>query len=180
MSSAHSTAPVAHLDPEQRAAIGRAARAEVRRSSHAEWQPPADRPDPTGLLTAQEVTRVEELVPVRHERMLVSPFTFYRGAAVIMASDLGSQPDSGLRVQACGDAHLSNFGGFASPERALAFDINDFDETNHGPFEWDVKRLVDQLRDRGAVQRRSRRRRSASSSTAWCAPTARRWCSSRR
>jgi uncharacterized protein (DUF2252 family) len=131
-----------HLDPEQRAEIGRAARAGVRRSSHGEWAPGPDRRDPFELLSAQEVTRVPELVPLRHERMMVSPFTFYRGAAVIMAADLGTQADSGLRVQACGDAHLSNFGGFASPERALQFDINDFDETNPGPFEWDVKRLV--------------------------------------
>ncbi len=142
MSTARSSAPIVHLDPEQRVGIGRAARAAVRRSSHADWVPPSDRPDPTTLLTQQEVTRVEDLVPLRHERMLVSPFTFYRGAAVIMASDLGSQTDSGLRVQACGDAHLSNFGGFASPERTLSFDINDFDETSPGPFEWDVKRLV--------------------------------------
>jgi uncharacterized protein (DUF2252 family) len=142
MSSAHANTPIVHLDPEERAAIGRAARTAMRRSSHASWEPPADRRNPVDLLTEQEVTRVEELVPVRHERMLVSPFTFYRGAAVIMAADLGSQPDSGLRVQACGDAHLANFGGFASPERAMQFDINDFDETNPGPFEWDVKRLV--------------------------------------
>jgi uncharacterized protein (DUF2252 family) len=142
MSTTHANAPVVHLDPDQRAAIGRAARAAVRRSSHASWEPSSDRPDPHALLAQQEETRVAELVPLRHERMLVSPFTFYRGAAVIMAADLGSQPDSGLRVQACGDAHLSNFGGFASPERAMQFDINDFDETNPGPFEWDVKRLV--------------------------------------
>jgi uncharacterized protein (DUF2252 family) len=142
MSTTHANTPIVHLDPEQREAIGRAARAAVKRSSHAAWSAPEGRPDPVALLTAQEQTRVPDLVPVRHERMLVSPFTFYRGAAVIMAADLGSQPDSGLRVQACGDAHLSNFGGFASPERALQFDINDFDETNPGPFEWDVKRLA--------------------------------------
>jgi uncharacterized protein (DUF2252 family) len=142
MSTPRTNTPIVHLDPEQRAAIGRAARATVRRSSHAAWEPPADRRDPVELLRQQESTRVAELVPLRHERMLVSPFTFYRGAAVIMAADLGSQPDSGLRVQACGDAHLSNFGGFASPERAMQFDINDFDETHPGPFEWDVKRLV--------------------------------------
>lgn len=142
MTSPEQHVRIPHLDPDQRAAIGRAARAEVRRSSHAAWAAPADRADPCDLLKTQELTRVEELVPVRHERMLASPFTFYRGAAVIMAADLGSQPDSGLRVQACGDAHLANFGGFASPERALQFDINDFDETNPGPFEWDVKRLV--------------------------------------
>jgi uncharacterized protein (DUF2252 family) len=142
MTVTSANAPIVHLDPDQRAAIGRAARAAVRRSSHAEWMPPGDRRDPHELLAEQEQTRVQELVPVRHERMLVSPFTFYRGAAVIMAADLASQPDSGLRVQACGDAHLANFGGFASPERALQFDINDFDETSSGPFEWDVKRLV--------------------------------------
>jgi uncharacterized protein (DUF2252 family) len=142
MSTTRANAPIVHLDPEQRAAIGRAARAAVRRSSHAEWVAPAERGDPLELLTTQEQSRVVELVPVRHERMTMSPFTFYRGAAVIMAADLGSQPDSGLRVQACGDAHLANFGGFASPERALQFDINDFDETNPGPFEWDVKRLA--------------------------------------
>src|SRR4051812_10393663 len=142
MSSTSTNTPIMHLDPEQRAAIGRAARAEVRRSAHSEWTPAPDRRDPSELLGEQEVTRVEELVPLRHERMTVSPFTFYRGAAVIMAADLGAKPDSGLRVQACGDAHLSNFGGFASPERLLQFDINDFDETNPGPFEWDVKRLV--------------------------------------
>jgi uncharacterized protein (DUF2252 family) len=142
MSATHASTPLVHLDPEQRAAIGRAARAAVRRSSHASWEPPADRRDAFSLLSDQETTRVDELVPLRHERMLVSPFTFYRGAAVVMAADLGSQPDSGLRVQACGDAHLANFGGFASPERAMQFDINDFDETNPGPFEWDVKRLV--------------------------------------
>jgi uncharacterized protein (DUF2252 family) len=97
--------------------------------------------DPAALLTAQEATRVPELVPLRHERMLASPFTFYRGAAVVMAADLATQPDTGLRVQACGDAHLSNFGGFAAPDRSMVFDVNDFDETNPGPFEWDVKRL---------------------------------------
>ena len=142
MSDPQASRPIVHLDVEQRAAIGRAARSAVRRSAHAEWTPAADRPDPVALLRRQEETRVPDLVPVRHERMLASPFTFYRGAAVIMAADLASQPDSGLRVQACGDAHLSNFGGFASPERALQFDVNDFDETNPGPFEWDVKRLV--------------------------------------
>jgi uncharacterized protein (DUF2252 family) len=142
MTTSRPSTPIVHLDPEERASIGRAARAAVRRSSHASWEPPADRSEPAALLAQQETTRVEELVPLRHERMLLSPFTFYRGAAVIMAADLGSQPDSGLRVQACGDAHLSNFGGFASPERAMQFDINDFDETNPGPFEWDVKRLV--------------------------------------
>ena len=134
--------PVLHLDPEQRGRLGRAARAAVPRSAHAAWTPGPDRADPTALLTGQETTRVPDLVPLRHERMLASPFTFYRGAAVIMAADLATMENTGLRVQACGDAHLSNFGGFASPDRALLFDINDFDETNPGPFEWDVKRLA--------------------------------------
>jgi uncharacterized protein (DUF2252 family) len=121
--------------------MGRAARAEVSRSAQAECAPAPDRADPGALLRAQETTRLPDLVPLRHERMLASPFTFYRGAAVIMAADLAARPNTGLRVQACGDAHLSNFGGFASPDRTLVFDINDFDETNPGPFEWDVKRL---------------------------------------
>ena len=142
MTETASGAPVVHLDVEQRARTGRAARAAVPRSAHAAWVPGPDRADPTALLTAQETTRVPDLVPLRHERMLASPFTFYRGAAVIMAADLATSPNSGLRVQACGDAHLSNFGGFAAPDRALTFDINDFDETNPGPFEWDVKRLA--------------------------------------
>ncbi len=132
---------VIHLDAEQRARSGRAVRAVVPRSAHGAWRPVAGREDPAALLTAQETTRVPDLIPLRHERMLESPFTFYRGAAVIMAADLGAAPDTGLRVQACGDAHLSNFGGFASPDRTLVFDINDFDETSDGPFEWDVKRL---------------------------------------
>jgi uncharacterized protein (DUF2252 family) len=106
------------------------------------FDPPADRADPIELLEAQAQTRVPELVPIRYGRMLVSPFTFYRGAAKIMASDLATTPDSGLTVQCCGDAHLSNFGVFASPERRLVFDINDFDETLPGPWEWDVKRLA--------------------------------------
>jgi uncharacterized protein (DUF2252 family) len=125
----------------ERAARGKKARADVPRSSHATFDPPAGRPDPVALLEAQAQTRVPELVPIRYGRMLVSPFTFYRGAAKIMASDLSHTPRSGLTVQCCGDAHLSNFGVFASPERRLVFDINDFDETLPGPWEWDVKRL---------------------------------------
>jgi uncharacterized protein (DUF2252 family) len=121
---------------------GKAARATAPRSSHARFDPPADRRDPIELLEAQAQTRVPELVPIRYGRMLVSPFTFYRGAAKIMASDLATTPNSGLAVQCCGDAHLSNFGMFASPERRLVFDINDFDETLPGPWEWDVKRLA--------------------------------------
>ncbi len=121
--------------------MGKNARAAVPRSSHDAFEPAADRPDPVGLLEAQAESRVPELVPIRYGRMLVSPFTFYRGAARIMATDLAGTPNSGLKVQACGDAHLSNFGVFASPERRLVFDINDFDETLPGPWEWDVKRL---------------------------------------
>ncbi|HVP02689.1 MAG TPA: DUF2252 domain-containing protein, partial [Solirubrobacteraceae bacterium] len=111
--------------------------------AHAEWAAPADRPDPVGVLEEQNLTRVPELVPIRHGRMIVSPFTFYRGGAAIMAWDLSRTPTtSGLRVQCCGDAHLSNFGVFAAPDRRIVFDLNDFDETLPAPFEWDVKRLV--------------------------------------
>jgi uncharacterized protein (DUF2252 family) len=133
---------VPHLTVAERAARGKAARAEVPRSSHAVFEPAAHRPDPIELLERQAQTRVPELVPIRYGRMLVSPFTFYRGAALIMASDLAATPRSGLTVQCCGDAHLSNFGVFASPERRLMFDVNDFDETLPGPWEWDVKRLA--------------------------------------
>ena len=135
----------ARLTPAERAARGKAARAEVPRSSHAGFAPPPDRPDPIALLEEQGKTRVPELVPVRYGRMMVSPFTYYRGAALPMASDLASTPVSGLAVQACGDAHLSNFGIFGSAERRLVFDINDFDETLPGPWEWDVKRLAASL-----------------------------------
>jgi uncharacterized protein (DUF2252 family) len=134
--------PVAHLTVDERVARGKAARAEVPRSRHAEYSPGAHRPDPVDLLEDQAKTRVPELVPIRYGRMLVSPFTFYRGAAKIMAADLASTPRSGMTVQCCGDAHLSNFGVFASPDRRLVFDINDFDETLPGPWEWDVKRLA--------------------------------------
>jgi uncharacterized protein (DUF2252 family) len=134
-----------HPTPAERAAAGKAARALVPRSTQASFDPPADRQDPVDLLESQAATRVPQLVPIRYGRMLVSPFTFYRGAALVMASDLATTPDSGLRVQACGDAHLSNFGAFGSPERDLVFDINDFDETNPGPWEWDVKRLLTSL-----------------------------------
>jgi|HubBroStandDraft_4_1064222.scaffolds.fasta_scaffold02022_6 uncharacterized protein (DUF2252 family) len=136
------TAAVTHLSVAERVARGKAARAEVPRSSHASFEPAAHRPDPIELLERQAQTRVPELVPIRYGRMLVSPFAFYRGAALIMASDLAATPRSGLTVQCCGDAHLSNFGVFASPERRLMFDVNDFDETLPGPWEWDVKRLA--------------------------------------
>jgi uncharacterized protein (DUF2252 family) len=135
-------APVPHLTVAERAARGKAARREVPRSSHAAFEPAAGRPDPIELLERQAQTRVPELVPIRYGRMLVSPFTFYRGGALIMAHDLAASPRSGLNAQCCGDAHLSNFGLFASPERRLVFDINDFDETLPGPWEWDVKRLA--------------------------------------
>jgi uncharacterized protein (DUF2252 family) len=125
----------------------------VPRSSHAEWEPPPHRPDPVELLEEQAQSRVPELVPIRYGRMLVSPFTFYRGAAYLMASDLSGGPRSGLHAQLCGDAHLSNFGVFAAPDRRMVFGINDFDETLPGPFEWDLKRLVASFavagRDRG-------------------------------
>jgi uncharacterized protein (DUF2252 family) len=135
----------AGLTPAQRAARGKAARAAVPRESHAAFDPPAGRPDPVSLLESQALARVAELVPVRYGRMMVSPFTYYRGAALPMASDLATTPRSGLTVQACGDAHLSNFGLFASPERNLIFDVNDFDETLPAPWEWDVKRLAASL-----------------------------------
>jgi uncharacterized protein (DUF2252 family) len=123
-------------------ALGKAARNKVPRASHADFQPAPGRSDPVELLEGQARTRVPELVPIRYGRMLASPFAFYRGAAAIMAEDLASSPRSGLRVQCCGDAHLSNFGVFASPDRRLVFDVNDFDETLPGPWEWDVKRLA--------------------------------------
>src|SRR6516162_4458542 len=134
-----------HLTPAERAARGKMARAEVPRDSHGVFDPPPDRPDPISLLEDQAKTRLPELVPVRYGRMMVSPFTYYRGAALPMASDLAGTPLSGLAVQACGDAHLSNFGLFGSAERRLVFDVNDFDETLPGPWEWDVKRLAASL-----------------------------------
>jgi uncharacterized protein (DUF2252 family) len=129
----------------ERAAAGGAARARVPPSAHAGWRPAPDRPDPVALLLEQAASRIPELVPIRHGRMAISPFTYYRGAALPMAADLATMPASGIVTQLCGDAHLSNFGLFASPERDLVFDINDFDETLHGPFEWDVKRLAASL-----------------------------------
>ncbi len=146
-------APVEHPDVAERVALGRAARAEVPRGAHASWSPPADRPSPVELLEQQSASRVPELVPIRYGRMLVSAFTFYRGAAYLMASDLAGLPRTNLHTQLCGDAHLSNFGTYAAPDRSLVFDVNDFDETLPGPFEWDVKRLVTSFavagRDRG-------------------------------
>jgi len=134
-----------HPSVAERRDRGRAARQRVPRRSLAAWEPAADRADPVAILQAQGETRVSELVPLRYGRMLVSPFTFYRGSAAIMAADLGPIPTSGITTQVCGDAHLSNFGLFASPERTLVFDINDFDETLPGPWEWDVRRLATSL-----------------------------------
>jgi uncharacterized protein (DUF2252 family) len=133
---------IAHSSIEDRKARGLEARDQTPPSSHTRWRPAADRPDPVALLEKQDFTREPDLVPVRHGRMMVSPFTFYRGAAAIMAADLAETPVAGLEAQLCGDAHLSNFGAFASPERRLLFDVNDFDETLPGPFEYDVKRMA--------------------------------------
>jgi uncharacterized protein (DUF2252 family) len=151
----------------ERAARGKAARAEVPRESHAMLDPPADRPDPVAQLEQQAESRVAELVPIRYGRMLVSPFAYFRGAALPMASDLAETPCTGLVVQACGDAHLSNFGIFASPERKFLFDVNDFDETLPGPWEWDVKRLAASLEvaGRGNGFSRKERRRIVTAST---------------
>lgn len=132
----------AHPTVDERIARGKAARKLVPRSSHAQWSESQRTHDPIALLQQQAETRVPDLIPIRHGRMSASAFANYRGAALMMAADLATVPNSGLDVQLCGDAHLSNFGGFASPERKLVFDLNDFDETLPGPFEWDVKRLV--------------------------------------
>ena len=127
---------------EERVLIGRAARQRAPREAHGAWKPAADRPDPIALLEEQAESRVAELIPIRHGRMAASAFAFYRGGALIMAADLAATPDSSITAQLCGDAHLANFGLFASPERQMLFDINDFDETLPGPWEWDVKRLA--------------------------------------
>jgi uncharacterized protein (DUF2252 family) len=155
-------------DPAERAAAGKAARAERPRSSHAELKV-ASR-DPVAILGRQDESRVPELVPIRYARMLASPFAFFRGAAALMATDLAQTPTTDLRVQLCGDAHLSNFGVFSAPDRRLVFDCNDFDETCPGPFEWDVKRLVASVaiagRERG-FGKRERRRAALATTTAY-------------
>jgi hypothetical protein len=142
-----------HLTVDERIARGRTAREQAPRPSHGRWEPAPDRLDPVTLLEQQAASRVPDLVPIRYGRMLASPFTFYRGAALIMAADLAATPVTGVTVQVCGDAHLSNFGLFGTPERQMLFDINDFDETLPGPWEWDVKRLAASFeimgRDRG-------------------------------
>src|SRR5262249_7020000 len=177
------------LTAAERAGLGKAARGRAPRSSHGDWAPPENRPDPVAILEAQDKTRVPELIAIRHGRMLASPFAFYRGGAAILASDLAGTPHAGLDAQLCGDAHLSNFGVYQAPDRRLVFDVNDFDETLPGPFEWDVKRLAASFavagRDRGfgegkrrdAVRATVRRYREAMRGFAgvggvrvWCAP----------
>jgi len=155
------SAPVVHPTAGERAAKGKQARAAVPREAHGEWAPGPDRPDPLGLLEEQARSRVPALVPIRHGRMAASPFAFFRGAAYVMAADLGPTPRSGLDVQLCGDAHLLNFGGFASPERTLVFDVNDFDETLPGPFEWDVKRLAASLEIAARARQLNAKQRTA-------------------
>src|SRR5215204_3582243 len=137
--------PGASLDYQQRHERGRAARRLAPRGSHAEWAPMPDRPDPVELLEAQARDRIQELLPIRYGRMMASPFAFLRGSTIVMAQDLAGTPKTGIQAQLCGDAHLLNFGAYASPERALLFDLNDFDETLPGPWEWDVKRLAASL-----------------------------------
>jgi len=153
--------PQVALAPVDRAAIGRSARARAPRSAHAGWTAAPDRRDPVDLLEAEGRTRVSELVPIRYGRMLASPFAFYRGAAAVMAADLAGRAVSGLTVQACGDAHLANFGAFAAPDRRLVLDVNDFDETLPGPWEWDVMRFAASIEILGrARMERGRDRRA--------------------
>src|SRR5215211_4153541 len=140
--TAQAADPSAASGRRQRHERGRAVRRVVPRGSHAEWEPAPDRPDPVDLLEAQGRDRVQDLLPIRYARMMASPFAFMRASAIVMANDLAGTPKSGIQAQLCGDAHLLNFGAYASPERALLFDLNDFDETLPGPWEWDVKRLA--------------------------------------
>jgi uncharacterized protein (DUF2252 family) len=163
---AATAAPSADLSTAQRAAIGKQARAQVPRSSHAEWEPSGNRPDPIEVLEGQAATRVPELVPIRYGRMLTSAFAFFRGSAAVMAADLAETPHSGLRAQLCGDAHLANLGAFAAPDRQLVFDLNDFDETLPGPWEWDVKRLVASFAIAGRERGLSRKQRRTAARTA--------------
>jgi uncharacterized protein (DUF2252 family) len=148
-----------HPTAAERAARGKAARSGAPRSSHGDWAAVSDRPDPVTLLEEQAKSRWRDLVPIRYGRMAGSPFAFFRGAAYVMASDLAGTPRSGITTQICGDAHLSNFGGFAAPDRRLVFDLNDFDETLPGPWEWDVKRLAASLAVAGRERDFSRRAR---------------------
>ena len=153
--------PAASASAAERAARGKQARGSAPRSAHGDWKPAADRTDPIAVLQEQATSRVPELVPIRYGRMAASPFAFFRGAAAVMAADLAPTPATGICVQLCGDAHLANFGGFASPDRDLVFDLNDFDETLPGPWEWDLKRLTASLavaaRDRGFDAETSRK-----------------------
>jgi uncharacterized protein (DUF2252 family) len=153
------------MDAAESDAAGKAARARARRSSHGAWQPAEDREDPVAILERQAESRVPELVPIRYGRMAASPFAFYRGAAAVMAADLARTPVSGLRVQACGDAHLSNFGAFAAPDRRLVFDLNDFDESLPAPWEWDVKRLAASFAIAGRERGFERKQRAAAAIT---------------
>jgi uncharacterized protein (DUF2252 family) len=155
------TLPASRLRLSESAEWGRSAREAAPRSCHCEWEPASGRPDPVEVLQRQAASRIQELVPIRYGRMLVSPFTFYRGAAAVMAGDLAGSPDSGIVVQACGDAHISNFGGFAAPDRRLVFAVNDFDETLPGPWEWDVKRMAASIEIAGRDIDLPARRRSA-------------------
>jgi uncharacterized protein (DUF2252 family) len=159
VASARLSAP-AHASPSERKALGKQARTHAPRADHGHWAPAADRPNPVDVLERQAADRLPELIPLRYGRMLTSPFAFYRGAAAIMAADLSTTPSSGLWVQACGDAHLANFGLYASPSRDLVADINDFDETLPGPWEWDIKRLAASFEIAGRDRdfRRSERR----------------------
>jgi uncharacterized protein (DUF2252 family) len=159
MSEPRRASPGQPLTIKERAARGKEARTRVPRASHGEWTPAPDRADPISLLEQQATTRVPELVPIRYGRMAASPFAYYRGAALPMAADLAATPRVGIEAQLCGDAHLSNFGGFAAPDRTLVFDVNDFDETNPGPFEWDVKRMAAsfEIAARGLNLRRTKR-----------------------
>jgi len=150
-----------HPEPSARLARGRAARAQTPLEAHAALPTPANRPDPVAVLQKQAMSRLADLIPIRNGRMLVSPLAFYRGSAAVMAADLAGSPVSGMDCQLCGDAHLSNFGAFASPERSLVFDINDFDETHPGPWEWDVKRLAASLAVTGRCNGFSRKQRAA-------------------
>ena len=140
--TAHVAAEPQYVPPDERRSHGKALRDAVPREAHGHWKPANDRRDVVDLLVASNEGRMQQLVPIRFGRMMQSPFTFYRGSAGLMAADLATTPVSGIRVQACGDAHLSNFGGFATPERRIVFDINDFDETLPAPWEWDIKRLA--------------------------------------
>ncbi len=152
MCAAVRTSPPSHLSPEERVTKGKAARKRSPRTGQGSWSASQRTHDPIDLLLDQETSRVPDLVPIRHGRMAASPFAYFRGAALPMAADLATSPSSGIEVQLCGDAHLSNFGGFASPERDLVFDVNDFDETAPGPFEWDVKRLAASLEIAGRAR----------------------------